>query len=110
MIDVDKWLVLYNPEKWLSSGGGRPVKTSEPAGRAEGDGEAQRSPGASHAPFHPRQSGRGSAEVRDFNLLCQLTSQCVWVLGPLGRGHLRQRRGGSGGEGLEIPLSPTTCP
>ena len=50
------------------------MKTSEPAGRAEGDGEAQRSPGVSHAPSHPGQSDRGSAEVRDFNLPCQLTS------------------------------------
>lgn len=57
------------------------MKTSEPAGRAEGDGEVQRSPGASYAPFHPGQSGRGSAEVRDFILPCQLTSQCVWVFG-----------------------------
>ena len=43
MVDVDKWPVLYNPGKQLSSGGDRPVKTSEPAGRAAGDGEAQRS-------------------------------------------------------------------
>ena len=46
-------------------------------------------------------------EMRDFDLPRRLTSRCIWVVGTE---HLRQRRRVSRGEGLEIPLSPTTCP